>query len=804
MRTLIFGFLMGVVFLQQQATLPSAVRLFSLFLFSALFLLAACWPRLRRIQFLLRALSGAFFGIAWAACFALLALSSSLPKQWEGKDVVLIGTVSQLPQPFDRGARFHFDVEQVLSNEEIKTIPSRVALSWYSGFDKKTTHPIPQIKVGERWQLTVRMKRPHGNANPYGFDYEAWLLNQGVRATGYVRTTHNAENIRLDRFVFKVGHVVGRVREWLRNRIQTALADKPYAGEIVALVIGDQKAIPSTHWALFKNTGVGHLFSISGLHVTLFAGLISAIAMALWRRSFFTRAQLPLIFPAQKAAILAAMVAAVFYVALAGFGIPAQRTLYMLLVIGASLWLGRISALSSVLSLALGVTVLIDPMSVMWPGFWLSFGAVSIILYVSVGRRRTVEIESVSLRKRCVECMKSFAKIQYAISIGLLPFMILLFGQVSIISPLANLFAIPIVSVLIAPFAIFGSFLPDPLFTLVLHFVHVFMQYLIEFIAWLSTFPFSVWVAPSPPIWAVLLALLGMIWLLAPRGLPCRYLGVFCLVPLFFTPSIQPESGDAWVTVFDVGQGSALLVETKTHRMLVDTGPAYTKDMNAAERVILPYLNGRGMRHIDRLIVTHGDNDHAGGVFSILDNYHVTDVFSSMNPSSFSHYENLGYTQCEAGQKWQWDGVFFEVLHPNKSYYTYEHVKKNALSCVIKLTAGKHSMLLTGDISYRQERAMVRRYGDDLRANILLAPHHGGSKTSTSEFLSAISPMIGVFQVGYRNRYGHPRARVLSRYEKAGIATKRTDLDGAIHLRLGSRLAVSSYRQTHARYWHDK
>ena len=807
MRVAVAGFVIGVVWLQQQASLPDFLLLSSLFVLSLTGVLLVRRFRHVYVSGALRIVCGALFGILWATLFATHYLSESLSTDWEGRDVTIVGTVDSLPHRFDRGVRFNFKVERLLSAEaKDDDISSRLALSWYAGFGKLRDKSFPVVRPGERWQLTVRLKRPHGNANPYGFDYEAWLLGQRLRAVGYVRPDKKLEykNRRLDSFVIGAGATVNRFRGWLRDRIDAALPGKPYAGVIAALVMGDQRAISQRDWEVFRRTNISHLFAISGLHITLFAGMAGWLMRALWRRSFFTRAQLPLILPAQKAAVLAGATAALLYAAISGFGIPAQRSLAMLLVVAIALWLGRATSLTHVLALALGATVLLDPWAVLWPGFWLSFGAVAVILYVSAGRTTADQAErEASWIQRWRRRIRAAGKTQYAITLGLVPLTVLLFGQVSLVSPVANALAIPMVTMLIMPLALVGIVLPEPLIGWVLALAHLLIDCLAAALAWFSAFPLAVWQAPMPEMWVVMLALIGTFWVLAPKGWPSRWLGLFCWLPLFTAAPNHPAAGEMWVTVFDVGQGSALLIETEKHRMLLDTGPRYSTYSDAGQRVIVPYLKGRGIDRLDKLLLTHADQDHVGGAASVLTASEVVSVMSSAPMSNPQNGDNYSYRRCEAGQTWTWDGVRFDVLFPACADYSVPARKNNARSCVLRIQAGGHSILLPGDIGRKQERKLVARYGDVLQSAVLLAPHHGGSKTSSQAFLQAVKPEFGLFQVGYRNRYGHPRTKVLNRYRQNGIQILRTDASGAITLRFSNDLSVETYRQAHARYWHS-
>lgn len=792
MRTVLLGFAGGAALLQVQAALPQAPEAGIAVALLAL-ALAARWPPAAAIDRAIDACAGILLGFSWAALLATFALAPQLAKDYEGRDLVLTGTIDSLPYHFDGGVRFNFAVEH--SSEARASVPPRVALAWYTGY-RDSHQPIGEVQPGERWQLTVRLQRPHGNANPYGFDYEVWLLEQGVRATGYVRPAGEA-NKRIDSFVFSLSNVVEHLRAALRKRILAALPGKEYAGVIVALVVGDQRAIEQSDWKVFNRTGVGHLISISGLHITMVAGLFAMLASALWRRSFFTKAQLPLLMPAQKAAALAGAGAALLYVLLAGFGVPAQRTLYMLAVVAAAVWFGRITSVSHVLCAALGVVVLLDPWAVLAPGFWLSFGAVAVILFGAVGR-----IEAPQSRYRSVLALA--VRTQYLVTVGLVPLTMLLFAQVSLASPLANALAIPLVSLVVTPLSLAGSMLPAPLSAMLLQAAH----FTVEMLAWvlerISDSRLAVWSAPTPAWWVFGFALGGTVWMLAPRGWPHRWIGAVAWLPLLAGQPDRPAHGQVAVTAFDVGQGMALLIETSGHRLLYDTGPLYSPESNGGNRVIVPYLRARGIDRLEAMVVSHSDADHSGGALAILDEIPVAWVSSSLwrdhpiTRAARAHY------RCIAGQSWNWDGVHFEMLHPTLASYDNTALKPNARGCTIRITANGRRMLLAADIEAAQEAQLVQSSSALLRAEVLLAPHHGSGTSSTPSFLAAVRPATALFQVGYRNRYRHPKKEVYERYRQLGIQRLRTDETGAVELRSEFAFAPRIYRADHARYWYGK
>ena len=780
----LLAFALGVVALQTRAELPDPRLAFGIPLCALAWWLLAGRTRLALAALALAAAAAGFFYAAWRA---ELRLADALPSAWEGRDVRVTGVIDELPQPADRGTRFAFAVEHVAPSDAI--VPSRVSLAWYSGFAPAATAvDVPALRAGERWSLAVRLKRPHGTVNPHGFDVEAWLLANDLRATGYVRK--DDANRRVDAFAGRATDYVARAREAIRDRILRALDGRHYAGVIAALAIGDERAIPSAQWLLFNRTGIGHLISISGLHVTFFATLIGAIVFWAWKRSHALTSRLP----ARKAAAVAGVLAAFGYVLLAGFAVPAQRTLYMLTVAAIGLWLARPGTGAIVWLWALAVVLVYDPWASLTPGFWLSFGAVGLLLYTGAGRIGRVP------------ALRAAVGAQAAITLGLIPLMLVLFQQVSIVSPLANAVAIPVVTFVVVPLTLASIALPwDSLFVLA-HQVFAWLALLLEL---LSGLPAAVWQQHAPPLWTAIAGAIGVLWLLAPSGVPGRLLGVAWLAPLFVVVPLPPSPGAFRVTVLDVGQGLAVLVQTHAHALLYDTGPRYNDTADAGNRIVAPMLRATGVRALDVLVVSHQDSDHSGGALSLLQTVPVGALASSLSAEnaivSAQRARGADAQRCLAGARWTWDGVEFNTLYPFESTYSEPGIKTNDLSCVIRVGGAGGSVLLTGDIEARAESALLAHDAPALRSDLLIVPHHGSRTSSTPGFIAAVRPAVAVYTPGYRNRFGHPRPEGVARYAAAGIRAYRTDYDGALSFAFGEPGALTPVleRERERRYWRD-
>jgi competence protein ComEC len=728
---------------------------------------------------------GVLLGGGYAQHRANLRLAESLPTAWEGRDLVLTGAIASLPTVTERGTRFVFHVESTETSNAV--VPSRLSLTWYhddARRDEPAT-PAPTLAAGERWQLTVRLRRPHGTANPHAFDFEAWALERSIRATGYVR--FKGVNRKLAQPANGLGYDIDRARQAVRMRMLASLGESPFAGVLVALAIGEQNAIPAAQWKTFWRTGTGHLMSISGLHITMVAALLYWLAFRLWARAPSLVARIP----AQRAAAVVGALSALAYSLLAGFSVPTQRTFFMLLVVALALLLGRGLTASRVLALALFAVVLIDPWCVLSPGFWLSFGAVAMIFYVTAHHTGPSSWFATAIRT------------QVAVTLGLLPLTLALFQEVSVISPIANAIAIPVVSWVVVPLTLAGALLP---FEILLHVSHSVMSATFTALAWLAALPVAVWQSHAPQAWTVFLAIAGVLWLLLPRGVPLRIAGLVALLPMFLVLPAAPKPGEMWVTLLDVGQGLATVVRTATRTLVYDTGPQWNPDADSGNRIVVPYLRGEGIRTLDALVVTHDDEDHYGGARSVIDARNPSWVLTS-SPKEREYLSSAREVmRCEVGDGWRWDGVEFDVLHPTSAMYD-EARKTNNMGCVLKITAPGGTVLMTADIEKLVEGELIAHDVAALKADVLIVPHHGSKSSSTDAFIDAVQPTLALLPVGYRNRFRHPHPMVEARYVERKIPILRTDWEGAITLKFPASAdltpTVIRHRQQIQRYWTD-
>jgi competence protein ComEC len=789
LAALLLAWLAGVaIHLREGELLPLAAYLG----LGATSLLVAVAALAGRRVFVAAVLAVAVLGFAASGLRGSLRMADALPAELEGRDLVLTGIVASLPQQGPSGLRFRFRVDAGTA----VPVPQTIALGWYAGFHEDAAPSAPQreLRAGQRWRFTVRLRQPHGNLNPHGFDYELYLFEQGVRATGYVRDAPAAVLLEEG-----AGVPLQRLRQRVRDRIYAEVADRRAAGVLAALAIGDQSAIERDDWELFRNTGVAHLMSISGLHVTMFAWLSGVLVAALWRRS--DRAMLAL--PAGVAARWGGLAAATAYAIFSGWGIPSQRTIWMLATVTLLQAVGVRWPWSLVLLCAAAVVTALDPWALTQPGFWLSFMAVGLLMASApAGPVDAVDASTApgwrGWPRRLLGTARHGVRTQVVATLGLTPLALVFFQQVSLVGFLANLVAIPVVTLLLTPVALLGA-LAAPLW----HGGALLVQGLGSGLAALAAIPGAVWTAPVAPLWAQVAGLLAALLAVLPLPWRARLLAAPLALALLVPPRQLPPHGHFDLVAADVGQGTALLVRTRSHVLLFDAGPQYSRESDAGQRVLLPLLRSAGDAQLDVLMLSHRDTDHVGGAKAVLGGMRVHALSSSLEPDHPLLAGALGPRRCEAGQHWRWDGVDFDVLRPLGADYP-RASKPNAMSCVLRVAGSARSALLSGDIEREQEAALVAAHGTALRSDVLVAPHHGSRTSSTEAFLDAVRPTVAVFQAGYRNRFGHPAADVLERYRQRGIAIVATPQCGAWQWRSDGVAPGRCERDSSRRYWHHR
>ncbi len=713
-------------------------------------------------------------GFLYALLRAHILMPETLPPEWEGQDITVVGEVVGLPDVQSRRTRFEFDIQRIEESPDSGTVarlPWRVRLNWY--------RDAPRLQPGESWRLRVRLRLPRGFANPGGFDYEQWIFRRGLVATGYVRAYRN-ERVSPGAWSFS------RFRNGLSERIDAALGPEASLRPLIkALALGMRGEMSSEQWSVLRATGTAHLMAISGLHVGLVAGLAFAMGFLAWR---LPGASVQWV-DAKRVGAGAAILAALAYAALAGFSVPTQRAAVMVVAVMLAMLSRRPVAPMTLLGRALLAVLLFDPFAVNEAGFWLSFSAVGLIFYGVAGR---LEMRRSPGRR----IWWRYGWIQCLLGLALLPLGFRFFGEYPLSAPIANAFAVPWVSTLVVPQVLAGTlaslFLPSvgAMLLEIGHFALAVLWRGLEFIA--QQVPMLP-AGPAIPSWQMFAALAGALMLTAPRGVPARWLGALWMAPVLLpAPALVPE-GALRVTVLDVGQGAALVLHTRNHTLVYDTGPRFSDRFDAGAAVVVPYLRHHGIRRIDLLVLSHRHQDHVGGAESVLREAEVEKVLTNVTQWAG------GATPCRDGLEWEWDGVRFAVLHPPAGASD----TGNEGSCVIRAVAGESAVLLTGDIEERSERALVERH--NLRAEILMIPHHGSATSSTREFLDAVRPRFALASYAYGNRFALPDSQVVARYRRREIPILATASEGAIEVLLhpdGTLGVPHRFRRERVRYWH--
>lgn len=715
---------------------------------------------------------------------ATLHADGLLARALEGQDLVVEGYIAGLPRQGDNGWQFEFDVLSGLGPGAERALPEKVRLSWGGGFaERGARFQVPPLQAGQLWRLTVRLQRPHGLSNPQGFDAELWLWDQGIQATGYVRTGAPRPGLVPPELLgASWRYPVQRLRQAVRDDLLTRVHPRSAAGVLSALVVGDQASISAEDWHVFRVTGIAHLVSVSGVHVTMFAWMAIALVGVLWRQLGRRWPVLLHHWPTPVAASTIGVGMAALYALFSGWGVPSQRTVLMLAVVVALRLSGRRWPWPVVWLTAMTSVVLIDPWALMQAGFWLSFVAVG-VLFATAWSPNTAD-------PSWVRQTRELLRTQAVVTVSLAPLTLMLFGQFSLVSLLANLFAIPWVTLLVTPLAMLGVVVPG-LWTL--------GGWTVEWLLWalgvLAAWPFASIERPALPWGLAALAVLGGVLLVLhlPAGL--RAAGMLLLWPALAYQPARPLPGTFEILAADVGQGTAVVVRTSSRTLLFDTGPPLGPQSDAAQRVLLPLLRGAGEK-LDAVVVSHADSDHAGGMASIAREFPQAEWWASFSTQAVLGREA---TRCTAGQAWEWDGVRFAMLHPSEVDHA-APLSDNAMSCVLHIGAPGPSVMLTGDITTTEETRLVMA-DPALRTTLLMAAHHGSHTSSGPVWLNVLRPNWVVIQAGHRNRYGHPSSRVTDRLDARGIPWVNTAACGAARWQSAQPDRVECHRDTHARYW---
>jgi len=753
MLILAFNFLLGILVFSLKNTLTLSVLETSLFFA----LLGVVFVTFKRYKALCYNLMLFIIGFAWMGTFSAHVLNSDIDEKFFNKPISVIGKIDSLVEQSGQKSRFVFQVSEPFQG--------KIKLSWYGNNTK-----LP--KNDETWKLRIKIKHNNSYQNQGGFDYEQWLFYQKFDATGYVRRSDN--NTLLSK---STSLSVNSIRQDIRQRLSAQLAEYSFLGVMNALVIGDRSLINSEHWDLFKATNTTHLSVISGLHIGLISGFVFMLSSLLWRRCASCTSRLPAITLGAYFGLFSAF----SYALIAGFSIPTQRAFIMAGVVFLSLILRRQHSVWQLYGMALLLVLVLNPLSIFSIGFWLSFYVVAIIIY-GAGQHKDKHL------------IIRLLYIQLLISLSTLPLIAWFFHLGSTLSPIANLVAIPVFSFVSTPLSLLGTlfsylnleFLSHISFTI----ANQSLIYLSALLQFLTQIEFNLWHYTQSSWIDLILLIMAVLFFLLPSALKLRALSLVIIIYIWLHPNEEIKQGEVHVTVLDVGQGLSQVVRTQNHTLLFDTGAKYPSGFNMGDAVIIPYLNSQQIKQLDLIIISHGDNDHIGGLDSVLKNINSQKILSSV-PEKISKSSGL----CQSLPTWEWDGVVFQMLNKGHNF------TGNNASCVLKISNQNHAIILTGDIEKKSELHLVNTWGDQLKSSILISPHHGSKTSSSTQFLKAVHPKWVVISSGYKNRFNHPAKVVMDRYKEHQIQTLNTNCTGQIDIQMADKITFTQYRKSKKRYF---
>ncbi|HDZ57573.1 MAG TPA: DNA internalization-related competence protein ComEC/Rec2 [Pseudomonas xinjiangensis] len=697
-------------------------------------------------------------GFVWAGAGHQLAINDRLAHELDGERVWIEARVADLPEATVTGWRF------LLADAHLRDSDAPLPLiraHWYGG---------EQVAAGEMWRFEATLRRPRGMSNPGGFDYEAWLYAQGIGALASIRSGERIRNepeAGTDSF-----------RGQVRERLVDALQPIPGGQRLIALVVGDKSVLTKADWTVLQATGTSHLMVISGLHVGMLAAAVFLLLGGLGRTGWIYVS-----WPRFWLAAPLGIVAAGVYAALAGFAVPTQRALMMVALVLFAKLLYRQPNPWTFWLVAIITVVMLAPAAPLRAGFWLSFCAVGLLIFGLSGRLATRGLWA------------RWGRAQWVIFMGLWPWLLLWGMPGSLVAPLVNVLAIPWVSVLVVPAALTGT-LVELLFDVpwFLWGAAYALNGLFQALTWAADWHPPVRLAfPGWISW--LFGVVGITALLSPVGRLLGLPAMACVTALLFPVYQRPAEGQLWVTVLDVGQGLSVLLQTRQHALLYDAGARLSSGFDLGEAVVTPALISFGIKHLDTLLISHADNDHAGGAPAVHQALSVGKVMAGQHEEID---RRLGAEPCEEGDNWEWNGVRFEIV-----YSALAPLPSNERSCVLRVVAGDSGVMLSGDLGMDGEYQMLRH---ELGADLLLAPHHGSRTSSSYAFIRAVDPAWVVYSAGHNNRFNHPHPQVVARYRELQVEPVYTAASGALRFVLGDspggRLAWS-WREHSRRFWHE-